>query len=309
MPLGDRMWRIRPAREPRSVILTGVINGPFRGSAAIRAGSLTWGRLRGPEFRRVLPDVYAPVSLRDDLAARSRAAHLLVCDRDGVLAGYSAALLLGADVAPLGAPAEVFVPHRHRSYPGLTVRCGSVRAEDLTEVDGCRVTSAVRTAWDLGRRLPLVESVVALDALCRAGRFAPESLLRRQESEPGARGARRLDRAVALADARAESPPETRLRLDLVRRGLPTPEVQYEIRDEYGFVLARADLAYPEAAVAIEYDGSVHFSRRRREADMHRDGVLAGYGWLTLRFGQYDVGTAQAAGRVRSVLATRTRAA
>ncbi|HKR51238.1 MAG TPA: hypothetical protein VJT72_16960 [Pseudonocardiaceae bacterium] len=35
------------------------------------------------------------------------------------------------------------------------------------------ITTALRTAWDLSRWLPMVEAVVALDALARVGRFAP----------------------------------------------------------------------------------------------------------------------------------------
>jgi very-short-patch-repair endonuclease len=44
---------------------------------------------------------------------------------------------------------------------------------------------------------------------------------------------------------------------------LPAPEVQYHVVDEYGFVLARVDLAYPAARLAIEYDGATHFNRGR----------------------------------------------
>jgi hypothetical protein len=36
---------------------------------------------------------------------------------------------------------------------------------------------------------------------------------------------------------------ESRLRVRLVRGGLPKPAVQYEVRDEYGFVLAMPETA------------------------------------------------------------------
>ncbi|MGH8965114.1 MAG: hypothetical protein ACRDXB_07260, partial [Actinomycetes bacterium] len=68
---------------------------PFRGSAAVAAGLLTWGELRGPRFRRLFPDIYAPGHLEPDLALRSAGAAALVAGR-GVLAGYSAAEVLGA---------------------------------------------------------------------------------------------------------------------------------------------------------------------------------------------------------------------
>jgi hypothetical protein len=160
-----------------------------------------------------------------------------VQDQGGMLAGYSAALLHGADCAPVAAPAEVLVPGTFRRHPGLVVRYGLASGSDVSEVAGFRVTSPLRTAWDLCRRLKDTEAVVALDALARRGRFAPTDLLARRDEQPGARGCRWLDEIVAAADPREESPQETRLRLDLIRAGLPRPEVQFEIRDEYGFLL------------------------------------------------------------------------
>lgn len=249
--------------------------------------------------------MYVPADLPVDLAVLSRAAYLLVADRGGVLCGYSAATLLGADVAPAKVPAEVLVPHRFRGRAGLVVHEGGT--QEVVPAGGCCVTTPLRTAWDLCRRVPLDDAVVALDALCRVGGFGPEELLARREAAPGARGCRRLDDVVLLADPRAESPPESRLRLDLRRSGLPPPEVQYEIRTSDGVLLARADLAYPEAHLAVEYDGATHFSRWRRERDLRRDATLAVYGWQTLRLSRDDLGPA-AATRVRAILAVRRRA-
>ena len=94
---------------------------------------------------------------------------------------------------------------------------------------------------------------------------------------------------VALADRRAESVLETRLRLNLVLGGLPAPEVQYRVHDDYGFVLARVDLAYPPARLAIEYDGDTHFTPTRSRADRQRDLTLADLGWHTMRLTYDDV--------------------
>ena len=286
-----------------------MLDAPFRGTEAIRAGEVTRGRLRGPAYRRVFPDVYAPAALELDLAARSRGAYLLVRDRGGVLAGYSAALLLGADCAPPGAPADVIVPGGARAHPGLRVQRATVPPSDVATTGGCRLTNAVRTAWDLALRLPTVEAVVAVDALARAGRFDPTALLDRRDREPGARGCRHLDSVVALADRRAESPMETRLRVALTRAGLP-PEPRYLVRDEYGFALARVDLAYPAAKLAIEYDGSIHFNRTRAELDHDRDTQLAGQGWQTVRVNRTGMGIAlpHTVGQVHRLLVQRAPA-
>jgi hypothetical protein len=311
------------------------LGAPFRGTEALAAGLLTRARLYGPRYRRVYPDVYLPADRELDLATRSRAAYLLVRDRGGVLAGYAAAAVLGVDCAPDDAPAEVLLATNSRPHPGLLIHRGTATGADLTVVGDLRVTSPLRTAWDLARRLPLVEAVVVVDALAGgvrgggsgvaggdpaagtgavtgggavAGGFAPAELLARRAAEPGARGSRRLVEAVALADPRAESPPETRLRVALIRAGLPRPEVQFPVLDEYGFELARADLAYPAAKLAIEYDGSTHFEPSRARRDRERDGELAGIGWQTLRVVADDVGIGmlQTTQRVARLLELRT---
>lgn len=135
-----------------------MLEGPFRGSVAVAARLVTWRRLQGPAFRRIYPDVYVPYGLELDLRNRSLAAYRLVADRDGVLAGYSAALLLGVDCAPWNAPAEVLVPRFMRPVTGLRIGYQRTPEDDLTEVHGCRVTTPERTAWDLSRRLSLVEA-------------------------------------------------------------------------------------------------------------------------------------------------------
>ncbi|MFC5992991.1 endonuclease domain-containing protein [Pseudonocardia hispaniensis] len=264
-----------------------MISGPFRGSEAIARGVLTRGQLRSARYRRILPDIYVHADDRIDLRLRSRAAFLMVARRGGVLAGYSAAELLGAHCAPANAPAEVLVGYDVRAHPGLLVHRGSPGPGDVCGAGGCRVTSPERTAWDLARRLDLVEAVVAVDAL--AGRFAPRDLLARRARTPGARGCRCLDKVVELADPRSESPMETRLRLLLVLAGLPVPEVQFPVRNAAGVVLARFDLAYPEAMLAIEYDGELHLSPNGRVRDRERDVDTALRGWHTLRFGKRDV--------------------
>lgn len=284
-----------------------MLDGPFRGTEALARGILTRAQLYGSRFRRVFPDVYVPARLELDLTARSHAAFLLVARRGGVLAGYSAAQLLGAGCSPRRAAAEVLVGRDVRRHPGLLVRRGTVPATDLREVAGCLVTSPSRTAWDLARRLPLVDAVVVVDALARRGGFDPAELLARGSTARGARGIRALQHVVELADPRAESVMESRLRLLLVLAGLPAPEVQYPVLDSHGFVVARLDLAYPQAKLAVEYDGGQHFTDRHSRRDRRRDLDVADLGWHTMRFTFDDVHGCppQTPHRVRLMLESR----
>lgn len=197
----------------------------FRGSLAVAAGLVTRARLRGPQFARLLPDVHAtrPAG-RPSLALRSHAAYRLVERRGGMLAGYSAAELLGASCGRRDAPAEVIVPGGgQRAHPGLVVRRDRPAPGEIVEVDGIRATSPLRTAFDLGRRDDLPHAVVAVDALAHHRRFAPDLLLNFAVHYPRARGVTRLYEVLAHADRGAASPMESRLRMVLVRAGLPRP--------------------------------------------------------------------------------------
>ena len=134
----------------------------FRGSRAVAAGLVTWGRLRGPGFLRLFPDVYLRAGDKPpDLKLRSLAAYRLVEDR-GVLSGYSAAVLLGADCAPTpDVPAEVTVPGGgQREHPGLVVHRDGLEPGETTLVGDVRCTSPLRTAYDLARLDDPVEAVV-----------------------------------------------------------------------------------------------------------------------------------------------------
>jgi hypothetical protein len=75
---------------------------------------------------------------------------------------------------------------------------------------------------------------------------------------PGSRGIRQAREVAELADARAESPMESRLRMTIVGAGLPRHEVQEPVLDTDQTVPARPDLAYPAARLGIEYDGATH---------------------------------------------------
>jgi len=89
---------------------------------------------------------------------------------------------------------------------------------------------------------------------------------------------------LELADGGAESPQETRLRLVLVRGGLPRPVTQVPVANERGRVVRRIDMGWPEWKVGVEYDGEQHWKDPAAyEADIDRLEFLSGKGWLIIR--------------------------
>ncbi|MGD9989853.1 endonuclease domain-containing protein [Pseudonocardia sp.] len=121
--------------------------------------------------------------------------------------------------------------------------------------------------------------MTAVDALARVGHFAPDAVLALARRHPGVRGTRRLPRAVALSDPRAESPGESRMRLAVVLAGLPAPVSQFRV-GRY-----RLDLAYPDLRLGIEYDGADHRTAGRARRDLMREAELARAGWELVHLG------------------------
>jgi very-short-patch-repair endonuclease len=102
---------------------------------------------------------------------------------------------------------------------------------------------------------------------------------------------------------------ETRSRLVLVLRGLPRPELQYNVYNELGEFVARLDMAYPLLKLAIEYDGRGHLTAWQQQADARRLNRLDACGCSVLRLTSPDIlHTPDAtAAQVREAIARRSR--
>ncbi|WP_428340077.1 DUF559 domain-containing protein [Mycobacterium sp.] len=257
------------------------MDSPFVGTDALRAGTLT-----DHELRRSCTRVYRNVYLRRgvELSAESRAvAAWLWSGKEAVVAGNSAAALLGAKWVEARAPAEL-ITSRKRPPPLIITRNETLLAGETVTVNGIPVTSPTRTAFDLGRRAGLQTAVVHIDALARATGVTVADVEALIDVHRGARGLEQLRRVLPLVDAGAESPPETRTRLLVIAAGLPRPHTQIEVLNDWGKVLARIDMGWPEVKVGIEYDGAQHWTDARiRTNDIDRTAELQRLGWILVR--------------------------
>ena len=259
---------------------------PFTVSDA-RVHGLRWRSLQTKDWRRLSRGQYVWSKVADDVLLKLKATQQRL-PPGFAFSGMTAAWLFGLDVTACD-PIEVTLPRNIpvRARAGVKLRRASLPAGETTSRRGFPVTSALRTTCDLGSRRDPIEWVVAIDSALHAGMLELADLNRYVELNTGAKGIRRLRRAVALADARAESPMETRLRVDLVAARLPTPEVQVELHDRGGRFLARVDLFYPDARLVIEFDGQNH--RERLAADLRRQNALVNAGYQLLRFTAGDL--------------------
>jgi Protein of unknown function (DUF559) len=276
----------RPAHVPDCLK-----NGPFRGSVAVRRGLVTKRQLESSAWHRPLPDVYLHASVSVTHRVRCEAVALLL-PPGAAISGGSAALLSGADVLSQDAPVEVTVPPhlRMRCRAGVAVRYSELCAGDVISAAGIPITKPVRTGFDLARRPKLEDAVVAVDALLMRCHVTVDQISAyANEGRTSWHGINRLWKALPLAAHGAESPMETRLRLLLIRAGLPVPVLQHPVRDDTGALIARLDLAYVDARLGIEYDGESHWDPRAVRKDLRRQNALRAWDWSLLRFTSDDV--------------------
>ena len=106
-----------------------------------------------------------------------------------------------------------------------------------------------------------------------------------------------------------DSPMETRLRLLIVRAGLPEPVIGYTIRDANADFVGTPDLAYVEQRIAIEYEGAGHRDDPRIFAeDILRRELMQEAGWYVIRVISDHVYKSPKwlVGRITRILAQRT---
>lgn len=280
-------WAGHAERMPRRQVVPDQLKvGPITIADAERVG-LERHQLRPPNWRRIDCGAYVWAGLALD--RRVELAALLRRLPSGcVFSGQTAAGLLGFD-AGAGADVEVTAPPgvSVRRRPGLAVHVARLDPADVVTHRSLPLTGPLRTCFDLGRRLPLVDAVAALDSAIQRRVAAIEALRSYVGRQPPLRGLRAARRAAELAEAGVESPMESRLRMILVLGGLPPPRVQVELRGPHGEFLARPDLLYPTARLAIEYDGAAH--RDTLVTDNRRQNRLLAAGYSLLRYTASDV--------------------
>jgi hypothetical protein len=280
----------------------------FRGSEQVRAGRLTKGQLRSTAWRRLFPDVYACASLPIDHARRARAAAHLALP-GAVVSGRSAGVLWGVDLAGPDDDVECTLAPGCRAggLRGIQVTRRALPPDEVTWCRGVRVTAVGRTALDLARIQPVEEAVVALDQFLGAGLLTMGRLRTAAAAATGP-GCRQIRRAVDLADGLAESPQETRLRLLLHQSPLPRPIAQYSVRGGTRFV-ARVDFAWPDAKVAVEYEGMWHGRPQQVARDRRRLNQLTAAGWSVVFVTAADLhDPVQMIARIAAALAARSYA-
>lgn len=252
----------------------------FVGAAAVQERLLTAAQLRGPAVRQVLQGVYRPVWIDPTHELKCAAAALILPDVARVT-GRSASTVHGLALASPTDDVEVVVPFGGRvpRIRGVMVRQSMSPGPPGPVIDGIALAHPLRVGFDLAARRPLARATAYLDAAARAGQIDLDAL-RAWVATCHDNNVTDVRAALAEADPRAESLPESEVRVILRRAGYDVV-VQYVIRDAGRFIM-RADLALPELRIAILYDGAWHALRTQLERDRAQQRALQQAGWMAV---------------------------
>jgi very-short-patch-repair endonuclease len=305
------------SRMPRrTAIPPDLASVPFSVREAREAG-VGRRRLQGPDLARPFHGVRGSVgseSLQEICAAYAR-----IMDADEFFSHLTAARLWGMPLPTAFAASEAIHVSRRGDVP--RARAQGVVGHRLfdarvtvVEREELRIADPVSAWLHLAPWLSEPDLVAAGDFLVRIPAFAEqaesrpyatiEALAERARLYRG-RGARSSRGAASRVREGADSRAESLLRLTLVDHGLPEPALAVTIIDSRGRFLARADMAYPEWRVIVEYDGDQHrTSTQQYERDVSRIESLAAEGWFVVRVRAHGLfrNPASSARRVASAL-------
>jgi hypothetical protein len=219
-------------------------------SAAVESGA--WAPLlRGVYL--VDADMYADIPVETWWRAA-----LLAHGPTACLVGCAAARAHGAAGLP-AVDAEVDVAlvgggSRHRRAadpPGIpvdgplvVVRQWPVAEAEVRVVDGLRVRSAELSVVDAALQLDRAHALCLFDGALHSGLHTPETLAAAVATAGRRPGVVHVRAALDVADGRAASPLESRVRLACIDGDLAPDDLQYVVRDDCGTLVAIGELAW-----------------------------------------------------------------
>jgi hypothetical protein len=231
--------------------------------------------------------------LRDSAPGDRRAVSSL-----GTPSSHSAdAVLRRAPLPDLPIDVAVLLPARgprttgvrtHRLAPGLVT----------TRTQGGLLLASPASTWtQLAELLTVDELIVAGDAIVhepRRARGIRGGLGSGLATLPQLAAAVDAGRRIGIAKLRealpqirvgSASPPETELRLAMLRAGLPAPDLDIDVFDTDGTLIGYTELGYPTWMILIEFEGDHHrTSRAQWDRDIEKHARCVALGWTVLRY-------------------------
>jgi hypothetical protein len=225
-------------------------------------------------LRPLLRGVFVADQVEDSLRLRVCALKLIVPEH-AVAVDRTAAWVHEVDALPRSAihrmpDLDIFSSMGSRMRrPGVASGTRGLEPRDLVVIDGLRLTTQLRTACDLGRLLWRFDALGAIDGFLRRG-LDHASLLAEVDRFKGYRGVLQLRELAPLGDGKAESQPESALRLHWYDADIGTPETQIWVHDDDGRPKYRIDVGNSDVSYGAEYFGEQFHGEEEEAADQDR---------------------------------------
>ncbi|MFD6158633.1 hypothetical protein ACFWF7_42110 [Nocardia sp. NPDC060256] len=252
-----------------------------------------WRRVRAGHYLNAPEPELTPAGRHLILALATCAA----MSDDAVASHCSALVIHGLPTWSL--PLERVHVTRNRSNGGrirrqLILHAALLAPDEITLVNGLRVTTVPRTVIDIARSASFEQAVAIGDSALRQGLTTADEL-REQVSHRRRRGSIKAARVIDFLDGRSESVGESRSRVAIQQGLLPAPELQARIFTDDEVCVGRVDFLFADLGVIGEFDEKIeqhnefHLPTQWATTEQNRDDRLRALGWIVVRWTWADL--------------------
>ena len=161
-----------------------------------------------------------------------------------------------------------------RAEPDVTHHVGTCSENDTTEVSGLLVTVADRAVVEAATIVGLESGIVSADSAMHLKLCSDDELRSRARRMMHWSESRQVHAVLALMDGRSESAGESRGRYLFKAQGLPMPDLQFEVYDAHGVLVAITDYVWHDHRAFGEFDGKVKYTKFLRSGEEPGDAVF-----------------------------------
>jgi hypothetical protein len=180
-----------------------------------------------------------------------------------------------------------------RTTDDIVYHQGGCSEDDLMLVGRHQVVKPVRAALEASSLTTVAGGMVILDSVVDLDMASVDDIEAGFARFTGWPNSRKLQITVRLVRKGSNSVGESLSRYTMWSQHLPEPELQFEVRDEWGNLIGVTDFAWPAYGVLGEFDGMVKYGRLRRDGESpgdaverekkREDALRAETGWLMVR--------------------------
>ena len=180
-----------------------------------------------------------------------------------------------------------------RTTKDVVYHQGACTDDQLTVIGKHLVVTPVRAGLEAATLTHGAGGLVLLDSLIDLGLGTLEQIHLGFERFTGWPNSRKLQITVRLTRSGANSAGETLSRFLMWKQHLPEPQLQFEVRDEWGRLIGVTDFAWPEHGLLGEFDGMAKYGRLLKEGETpgqaverektREDALREETGWLMVR--------------------------